>query len=113
MVEKKKIISWEEKIEQKVTDLENKVERMGKGAKTKTESAKENSRKEGHHGHTLFWGIVLIIIGIIWLGNNLKWFIYDIPWIPVIMIAGGIYIIFKNWEKEKPTGNEVSEEKRK
>ncbi len=99
MVERKKTISWEEKIEQKVTDLEKKVEMMGKGAKTITESAKGDTRKEGHHGHTLFWGIVLIVIGIIGLGNNLRWFVYDIPLIPVIMIAGGIYIIIKNLEK--------------
>lgn len=102
MIERKKRVSWEDKIEQKVSALEKKIEKIGKGIETKAKTVQEEVHQKGHHGHTLFWGIVLIVIGIIWLGNNLEWFVYEIPWIPVIMIAGGIYIIIKNWEKDEP-----------
>ncbi len=113
MAERKKEDSWEERLEKKVAKLEKKIDRMGKRAEEKLKTVEEDGIKEGHHGHLFFWGIVLVVVGIILLGNNLKWFVYEIPWIPVIMIAAGIYIIFKNWEKkEPPHGDEESKKKK-
>ena len=114
MAERKKENSWEKKLEEKVAELEKRIERMGKQAEAKLKTAKTDVRKKEHHGHMLFWGIVLIVVGIIWLGNNLEWFVYEIPWIPVIMIAAGIHIILKNWGKEESAdGDKTSDKKKK
>ena len=47
----------------------------------------------------IFWGIVLVAIGFVWLGNNLDWFRYEIPWVAVGLIAGGVYLIIHNLER--------------
>ena len=113
MVERKKNVAWEDKIEKKVSELEEKIERIGKNIETKAKTIQKDIHRKGHHGHTLFWGIVLIVVGIIWLSNNLELLIYEIPWIPVVMIAGGIYLIIRNWEKEESTGTKQTTEKKK
>ncbi len=113
MVERKKENSREERLERKIAELERKIDRMEKRGERKLKTVKEGVHAGGHQGHVLFWGIVFIVVGIIWLGNNLEWFVYEIPWIPVIMIAAGIYIIFKNWEKKEPTDGGESAGKKK
>jgi Flp pilus assembly protein TadB len=84
--------------------LEKKGEVLGKGVEAEMKEIQSGFHRVCHHGHSLFWGIVLVVVGLIWLGNNLGWFMYEIPWIPVIMIAGGIYMILRNWEKEELSG---------
>jgi hypothetical protein len=120
MVERK-APSWEEKFEEKMKKLEKRIEEMGKTLEEKGEefgkrvedrakTINKEIRHRSHVGHSLFWGIVLLVVGFLWLGNNLRWFWYDIPWIPVAMIAGGIFLIIKHWEKE-PSKSEKSKEK--
>jgi len=120
MAEQKKI-SWEEKFEKKMKKLEKRMEEIGKALEEKGEQLGEKVEDKvktvdkkmwgrRHSGHSLFWGIVLIVVGFVWLGNNLGWFLYDIPWVPVAMIAVGIYLILKHWEKGK---TETSDSKEK
>jgi len=120
MVEKKKP-SWEDQFEEKMKEVEARLEEIGKKVEEKgevfgkrvEEKAKTFEKKidAKDHGHHLFWGIVLLAIGFVWLGNNLDWFRYDIPWVPVGLIAGGIYLILRNWEKDE-TGKEDNSQKK-
>ncbi|MFH1862477.1 MAG: DUF5668 domain-containing protein [bacterium] len=40
-----------------------------------------------------FWGIVLVVVGLIILGNQLNWFDLEVPFIPVALIVLGCYLI--------------------
>ena len=106
----RKTPSLEEKFEKKIKQLEDRIESIGKRVEAKgedlgkriEEKAEEISKKADfpkYHGHSLFWGIVLVALGILWLGNNLRWFYFDVPWLAVITIAGGIYLIIRHWER--------------
>ncbi len=49
-----------------------------------------------HEPHGLFWPIAMIIIGVVWLARNMGWFDHDVPWIPLLMIAFGVYLIVRH-----------------
>jgi len=118
-----KVSSWEEKLDKKMKKLEKKVEEirktleekgegLGEKVSDKVKAVDQKIGSRAHSGHSLFWGIVMIVVGFVWLGNNLGWFSYEIPWVPVVMIAVGIYLILRYLEKSKiETGNSNSKEK--
>ncbi|MFZ0389755.1 MAG: DUF5668 domain-containing protein [Calditrichia bacterium] len=45
-----------------------------------------------HDAKSIIWGLILVILGFLFLGNNLEWFDFnwDQVW-PVLMIAAGIF----------------------
>lgn len=90
--------SWEERFERKMKRIEARMEEIGKRVEERGEALgrrmEEAAEQEGP-GHRLFWGIVLFVVGIVWLGNNLNWFARDVPWPAVAMIAGGLYLILR------------------
>jgi len=109
MPEKKQ--SWEDAFEEKMKKLEKRMDEIGRTVEEKGEAfGKRMEEKATTIGkefktksqdkHSIFWGIALLIVGIIWLGNNLGWFDYHVSWLPILMIAGGAYLIWKNWKKE-------------
>ncbi len=116
----RKTPSWEEKFEERMKTFEKKMEALGKKLEGKgevfgkdvEEKAKTFQHRMHHnvHGkHQFFWGGVLVVVGLIWLGNNLGWFHYSIPLIPVGMIALGIYLILKH--REFPEEDKEKKEK--
>lgn len=116
----KKAQSWEDKLEEKMKEVEKRLEEIGKKVEAKGEeigkvveekakTVKKDLEYKGHHNHSLFWGLVLVVLGFLWLGNNLGWFYYDVPWLPLVMIAGGIYLILRN----RDAGRSASDKKGK
>jgi hypothetical protein len=104
--------SWEKKFEDKMKHMEKRIEEVGKNVESKGEAfgkrveeraqqIAKDVKKEGRKTPGLFWGIVLIVVGFIWLGDNLGWFWYDVPWIPIIMLVVGIFLVLKNWHRGK------------
>jgi hypothetical protein len=106
---------WEKKFDAHMKRLEERIEEIGKQVEVKGEEigkkaqtkAKDIQREvESQPGmHTFLGGIVLIVIGLIWLGNNLGWIEYDIPWVPVVMIVIGAYLILKHHHSGKDENN--------
>lgn len=105
----KKAPSWEEKFEERMRVFEKKMDALGKKLEEKggvfekefekKAKAFQNKMHPKVHGkHQFFWGGILIAVGLIWLGNNLGWFHYSIPLIPVAMIVLGAYLILKHRE---------------
>ncbi|RJP73680.1 MAG: hypothetical protein C4524_14280 [Candidatus Zixiibacteriota bacterium] len=43
-----------------------------------------------------FWGIALLVVGLILLANHFDWFYFEIPWIPAALIILGLYLILEN-----------------
>ena len=110
MPEKKQ--SWEDNFEEKMKKLEKRIEEVGRTVEEKGEafgkriekkatSFSKEMKTKSQDKHSIFWGIALLLVGLIWLGNNLGWFDYHVSWLPIIMIAGGIYLIVRNLKKEE------------
>ena len=76
-------------VEQKLTEFGDKLE-----GKIHDKKSKDAKRKGGD-----FAGIVLIVIGFIFLANNLNWFRWDIPLIPLLLIILGVYLIYSHRDR--------------
>lgn len=94
-----KIKDLENRLGRQVRDLEKRLDEAGRRLERKIDAAvgsgtqPEDEEASKPSGGGLFWGIVLLIAGVIWLGNNLDWFYVDVPWVAVMLIAGGITLI--------------------
>jgi len=115
----KKEHSWEQKFEEKMKKLEAKIEdigrhvekkgeEVGKKVEVKAKAIHEEIDKRGGKRHNMFWGFIFIVVGILWLGSNMDWFDGRAVWLPIVMIAGGIYIVFKHWKKKESNDEEGS-----
>ncbi|MBN1386278.1 hypothetical protein JW968_04885 [Candidatus Woesearchaeota archaeon] len=45
------------------------------------------------------FAVIVLVIGIIWLLNDLGFFVVKVPWIPIILIVVAIGWIFNNYAK--------------
>jgi apolipoprotein N-acyltransferase len=76
-----------ESIDQRVNDALKRVEeKLGKIA----DEPRKMSRRRWDNS---FWGIVLLLVGFFWLGNNLHWFRIHIPVWPIVLIVVGLYLL--------------------
>lgn len=103
--------SWENRVEEqmkrvekRIEEVAEKVEKQGEDFGKRVESKIKDVEKEVENrtdgSGNFVWGAILIIIGVIWLGNNIGWFDYDIPWVPLALIGVGTYMILQNRGKE-------------
>jgi len=59
--------------------------------------ASDESQLPPRRGYsTPFWGVALVVIGVILLGNHFDWFDLQIPVIPTALIILGCYLILEN-----------------
>lgn len=65
---------------------------------------KYNSQYSYPHRGQIFWGLLIFLVGLVFLGNNLEWFnvnIWNIIW-PLALIIMGFEIIFGGkWSKNR------------
>jgi hypothetical protein len=47
------------------------------------------------------FAVILLVVGIVWLLNELKYITIDIPWIPVVLIIVAIGMIVNHFSKSK------------
>ncbi len=42
-----------------------------------------------------FWPVALIAVGLVWLARNMGWLDGDVPWLPLLLIGLGVYLIVR------------------
>jgi len=42
---------------------------------------------------TLGFGALVFLFGVVWLGNDLHWWTLNVPWIPVLAILFGVWLV--------------------
>lgn len=47
------------------------------------------------------FGIILVVVGVIWLLNELQVFTIEIPWLPVVVIILGAGMAYNQFMKKK------------
>ena len=70
-------------------------------------SKKDNEKKSSHHcngwcccGHNKYgFGLIILIIGVLWLMKDLGWISSNISFWPIAFIVFGIYILAKKFSK--------------
>jgi len=86
-----------ETLEQKIEEFGRKLEEIGKKLGGDIEQHFEHRH---HHrcgnGSGIFWGLVFVGAGFIWLGNKVNWFDLDLPFWPLALIAMGLYMVFQS-----------------
>jgi len=102
----KKMKKLEKRLEEIGKKVEQRGEEFGKKMEVKAREVRRKMDKKSHSGHGIFWGILLIVLGLLWLGGNMGWFYYDIPWFAVVLIAIGIFLVVRNWEKKDSSEEE-------
>jgi len=102
-----KIKEMEDRISIRMKKLERELDGIGKRIEEKVENmigsahVDNPEKKDKSSGAGLFWGMVFLGAGVIWLGNNLGWFYADVPWVAVGLIAGGLTLIVRNMSNTK------------
>ena len=92
----------EKKIEKKLEEISDKVEakmkEMGdlvdKKFKEHFGADKPPRHKKKLEHSTKFWGVLLIVAGLLFLLDNIRWLNWDLPIIPIVMIIIGAYMIY-------------------
>lgn|GEM_PF-1689344 len=76
----------EEKLKNLRDELEKKIDEKFSGRQSH-----KNSRRSGE-----FWGFILVVIGLVFLAENLRWIDWDLPFWPTALIVVGAFMIFQS-----------------
>lgn len=88
-------------IEEKITELSRKLEEFGRDLGDRVEEKLSGVKHVGRsrtHGDS-FLGFILIFGGLIWLGNRMNWYHFNIPFWPALLIVLGIYMLISSGRK--------------
>lgn len=97
-----KVAEIEKRLGRRIKEVEKRLDEVGRRIDTAVDRvtgstiSEDTGHKRGNGGSHLFWGIVFLAAGLIWLGNNLGWFYADVPWVPILLIAGGVTLIIRH-----------------
>ena len=58
-------------------------------------------RRPRHRHWFPIGGFILLVIGLVWLLNELNVFRINIPWVPLVVIVIGIGIIFNHYYRRR------------
>jgi fatty acid desaturase len=85
-------------LENKIRELEQKIEDMSRKIGDEVEEHVRGVRVHVHRreGRGVFWGLLFILVGLVWLGNSVGWFDFDVPLLPSALIVVGLIIIFSS-----------------
>jgi len=92
----KKFTEFANNMEKRFNEFTQNLQNDLKGGKTETEKLQQVTPPRRRDRDAAFWGIVLLIIGVVLLGNHFHWFYLDIPLIPAALVILGAYLIFEN-----------------
>lgn len=90
----------EEKIEQISRKVEEKAREIGNIVDEKIKAhlgdkERRESERVRHKRNREFWGVVLLIFGLLFLAHNMFWIGWDFPIWALGMIVVGLYLIFR------------------
>jgi len=51
------------------------------------------------HPPTLGLGLILVLIGVVWLGKDMGWIPESLPLLPIIIIIVGLILMFRKYKK--------------
>lgn len=88
-------------LEQRLESLEIRLDQLDD--RTENGIIVQNTRKVYRSRGGNFWGLLLIAIGVFWLGRNLGWFDIRLPLWPTLLILFGIYILVSDSRKSGKT----------
>ena len=84
--------------ENRLRELELKIEELGRRIGDEVEERFRGGRVFVHRrgGSGVFWGLLFILVGLVWLGRSVGWIDWDIPFIPSALIVIGLLIIYNS-----------------
>jgi phage shock protein PspC (stress-responsive transcriptional regulator) len=95
-LEESKSTTTSETVRENIEEMKETANELGRELRTSFEKDKDKKEevRRMHHNRPYWFGIIIIIIGIIFLLRNFfHWFSWDYIW-PVILIAIGLLVIF-------------------
>ena len=91
----KKVEDFSKDIEKRFEEFTRRIEDKFSGDK-KPENGKNGFPCVPRKHDTTFWGIILVIIGVVLLGNYFHWFYLDVPIFPTALVILGVYLIIEH-----------------
>ncbi|MBU0520478.1 hypothetical protein KKA00_03560 [bacterium] len=95
----KKFTEFADDMEKRFNDFTQKLENEFFSKKTETEKLQQIHKPPPKGRDAAFWGIVLVVVGVILLGNHFRWFYLDVPLIPAALVILGAYLIMENRQR--------------
>lgn len=83
-------------LKRRIEDLERRVNTLqGEPPLPGSELERAERRRKSSHTSRLVLGIIIVAVGLLWLGENYDiWFLRDLSIWPVLLIVFGFYLIF-------------------
>jgi hypothetical protein len=88
----------DKKFEELISQVDKRFEELGKKLEARfSYHAEGPSKPRAHRAHdSVFWGLALVIVGLVILANHFHWLHDEVPIIPTVFILLGLYLILEN-----------------